>query len=587
MADPNVPPGSPTPRIEDSSVESHPFKAHWHGREDGTPGYLAVESGYIVPGGFFGGFEAILPKFAGTDLQDQRHTSDLTHITDPAVGDYYVEATGEWRTTGFDGDNKIEMYEPHTAEIKHHSQLDLTHEKKRALKLFKLESDGRVSQYIKSDIPMNFGRTTPAIPPWEEPPSGSDSDSGSSSSSSSSGSGGSWSAWGSDSGSAPYKWATFHDDFFPEVIYPGVTSNVQVQMRNDGTLPWEVSDQLIPMEYDWGLFSVPVPVTYPGVVRDFNFEIVAPMTPGVYQFSWQLYGGGVYYGEQTPVRDIEVVVPGSGGPGSSDSSSGPPTYLDAAFVNWLIFLEELETEHIYPFQITMRNIGTETWYPGVHKLIPTAHDWGMFEVAVPTVTPPGVERTFDMDLTAPATPGVYDIQFQMYGPEGPFGAPTPHDEIPVVPWVPPIIPPDSGGPSSGSGSEPYDPGSGPTPAGDDAVFVFQQDVPPEITQGSTADVQVTFRNIGTTLWAIPTHRLVSKVPDANTFWGASEFPAGMPTYVGGERTFYLTITAPETTGLVPFRMQMHTTVGDLFFGNLTPPVNILVVPRSSDSSSSA
>lgn len=580
-------------RIEDSTVQSHPFKAHYHGTETGDRGYLAIESGYIIPGGFFGGFEAILPKFAGNDLQDQHHTGDLTHIFDPAVGDYYVEATGEWRTTGSDGDKKIEMFEPHTAEVKHHGQLTLTDDKKRALKVFRLESDGRITQYIKSDIPMSFGRTA-EVPPVEPPDGGSSASSASSSSSMSSSSASEPGSWpypdSSSSGSTPYKWATFvQQDYVPLWIPTTSTSNVQVRMQNTGTIPWYPTvDKLVPRGYGWGLYEVPVPaITPPGSTREFNFEIKAPAIPGIYPFQWQMFGEGLYFGYATDKVDINVYAPPM--PASSSSSSAAVTYENnAAFVHWFIIPDEVETEDTLWVQITMRNVGDTIWYPGQHKLVPIGHDWGMFEIPLVTETRPGVERTFDVECYAPAIPGVYDFQWQMAGPSGSFGATTPNKQINVVQRTTSI----SSSSSSSSSSSPQPPSSSGSsssegiggPSSNNATFVNQYPIPIEIVAGSSADVQVTFRNVGDNAWTSGQHKLVSKVPDFNTFWGFSQQMVSNTTYVGAERTFYLHITAPATTGNYPFRWQMHDMTS--FFGQLTPDVIITVTALPSSSSSS-
>ena len=589
------------PRPEETQVESHPFKGAFHGREDGTPGYLSVESGYIVPSGFIGGFDAILPKFAGADLQDQRHTGELTHIVDPPVGDWYVEALGEWRTLGYDGENKTETFEPHTAEIKHHSQLDLTHEKKRALKLFRLESDGRVSQYIRSDIPMNIGRTVPSIPPWEEPPPGSDSDS-SGSSSSSSGSSGSWTGWGSDSssGSAPYKWATFVDDFYPPLIYPGVTSNVQVSLRNDGNVPWESTDQLLPIGYHWGILTIPVPLTYPGVTRDFNFSIDAPMAPGTYPFQFQLYGPGSYYGEQTPERDILVPGPpdssSSAGSSGSSSSSGPPPYDAAAFVSQFFIPEEMYVDEEAWVQVVFRNVGTTVWETGMYKLIPMQYHWGNFEVALPTRALPGVERVFDITITAPSAPGTYYWRWAMEGPNGVFEQQGAEKIVIVSPRPTPPDPPSSSSSSGGSSGPPppSDSGSGGSGSGiwegsvsgENATFVSQI-VPLDIPAGGSTSVEVTFRNVGEGQWTSGQHRLGAKIPDFNTFWNEGSVALPSTTYPGAERTFHFWIEAPETTGLYPWRWQLYNSATSTFFGQMSPHRVINVVPASDSGASSS
>ena len=91
----------------------------------------------------------------------------------------------------------------------------------------------------------------------------------------------------------------------PPVLYPGTPFAKGWRLRNNGTCPWDSSYRLM---YVGGnvpaaqMSGQPTPiqgVVPPGQMYDLYVQLVAPMTPGVYQGFWQMQGPtGQYFGSR-------------------------------------------------------------------------------------------------------------------------------------------------------------------------------------------------------------------------------------------------------------------------------------------------
>ncbi len=110
----------------------------------------------------------------------------------------------------------------------------------------------------------------------------------------------------------------------PTTMTPGQTVPVSITMHNNGLANWYTTDP-------WGVYLGNIATTGWGVthvdvpydvfvccglhVANFNFNITAPPTPGVYEFKWQMGRGGYVgpflylFGDQTPRTMITVAYP--------------------------------------------------------------------------------------------------------------------------------------------------------------------------------------------------------------------------------------------------------------------------------------
>jgi len=217
--------------------------------------------------------------------------------------------------------------------------------------------------------------------------------------------------------------------------------------------------------------------------------------------------------------------------------------------------------------VKMKNTGTTTWTDATYKLgsqNPVDNmTWGMNRVATPGSIAPNQEVTYTWDVTAPATAGTYNFQWQMRqsGVEW-FGTMSQNVAVTVTstPTPPPPPPP-------------------PPPPTDvnDAVFVSQT-VPTTMVAGQSYGVTVTMKNTGTTTWDAPDiFRLGSQNPQDNMTWGMNRvaMPAGSSIAPGQQVTYSWSVTAPATPTTYNFQWQMKKS-GAEWFGQMTPNLVITV-----------
>jgi|GEM_PF-5159189 len=203
--------------------------------------------------------------------------------------------------------------------------------------------------------------------------------------------------------------------------------------------------------------SVPIPATgaasvAPGQTATFGFTITAPSAPGSYNFQWQMiHNYVVIFGAATPNVPVQVVAPPAD---------------DAVFVSQTPPPSTVIAGHTYPVSVTMKNTGTTTWTtgpaqassqptgyalvaqnPGGTNQWNTAPGLSYYNNGVPisatgaASVAPGQLVTFNYTITAPATPGSYNFQWQMlHLYVAFFGDQTPNVPVqvtaPVVPTVP-------------------------------------------------------------------------------------------------------------------------------------------------------
>ena len=103
-----------------------------------------------------------------------------------------------------------------------------------------------------------------------------------------------------------------------------------------------------------------------------------------------------------------------------------------------------------------------------------------------------------------------------------------------------------------------------------------QFVPTSMLTGATANVTVTMRNTGTTIWSAGNSVFLgSQNPENNSTWGGGR--VAMPASIGpgGKATLFFRITAPSTPGSYNFQWRM-VQEGVEWFGDLTPNVVVNV-----------
>ncbi len=100
----------------------------------------------------------------------------------------------------------------------------------------------------------------------------------------------------------------------PSPMKAGSSTQVEVVIRNTGTMTWpanvglRLGSQNPPDSTTWGLrrAEFPAPVE-PGKEAVFRFDVVAPATPGTYDFQWRMVHDGVrWFGDQTPAVQVQV-----------------------------------------------------------------------------------------------------------------------------------------------------------------------------------------------------------------------------------------------------------------------------------------
>jgi hypothetical protein len=208
----------------------------------------------------------------------------------------------------------------------------------------------------------------------------------------------------------------------------------------------------------------------------------------------------------------------------------------------------------HPVSVTMKNTGTTTWTRTTHRLVsmnPFNNSvWGRTDVLIPTGVSiaPGQSHTFAFNITAPATAGNYNFQWQMrkVSPGVPtnFGQTSTNVLVSVL-------------------------------TGFNAEF-FSQSVPTALEPGKKVDVQIVMRNRGSTTWTPDNVRLLSKTNPLNLFGKDSiQLLPGESIAPGRYKTFNFRIQAPAAEGDYVFKWQMRR-LGVANFGPETPTVSIHV-----------
>jgi hypothetical protein len=372
--------------------------------------------------------------------------------------------------------------------------------------------------------------------------------------------------------------AAFVSQSVPTSMTGGQRYPVSITMRNTGSTTWtNTTGPGTPNAYSlgsqnpqdnviWGLTRFPnrAPVVgsvAPGATTTFNFDVVAPATPGVYNFQWQMVDDFVaWFGALTP--NVRVTVSAAIGffPNAQFVSQSVPASMTAG--------------QSYPVSVTMRNTGNSTWTNTTGPGTPNAYslgsqnpqdnvNWGLAgysnRVAVAGSVVQGATTTFAFNVVAPTTPGTYNFQWQMVDDYVAwFGAKTPNVQVSV---------------------------SAPAASFRDAQFVSQS-IPSAMMAGQRYPVTIKLRNTGNTTWTNATgvgtpnsYSLGAQNPQDNVRWGLGDHPNRTPVTgsvaPGATATFVFDVIAPTIPGTYNFQRQM---VQDFvaWFGATTPNVAVTV-----------
>jgi hypothetical protein len=101
----------------------------------------------------------------------------------------------------------------------------------------------------------------------------------------------------------------------PSTMVAGQRYTVSVRMKNIGGTTWTAAEgyrlgsQNPQDNLTWGLHRVGLPASVaPGGEVTFNFTVIAPSTPGTYNFQWRMVQDGVgWFGDPTPSVAVNVI----------------------------------------------------------------------------------------------------------------------------------------------------------------------------------------------------------------------------------------------------------------------------------------
>lgn len=227
----------------------------------------------------------------------------------------------------------------------------------------------------------------------------------------------------------------FISQVVPSVMNIGAEYTVMVQFKNLGKTTWSAGNgymlmsQNPPNNRSWGTDRVKFDANQtvpPGEVATIRFKITAPLRAGEYDFQWQLYHDKLgFFGERTPNQRVVV-----GGAGRGNDAEFVLQELPG-LVNEPTPYAVLEAGRSFQVKVMFKNVGTIVWKPGQYRLIsqkPANNlTWLLDRVELnpKEEVKPGEFKTFSFNAVAPAQPGIYDFEWQMFQDGiGTFGKPS-------------------------------------------------------------------------------------------------------------------------------------------------------------------
>lgn len=329
------------------------------------------------------------------------------------------------------------------------------------------------------------------------------------------------------------------------------TFRVELTLRNVGTTAWTRDNLVLAIkptggEQGWGVTQVELTQTdavEPGDTRTFSFDITAPAVPGTYPFTWEVMSQGAATGTIAPVLNIIVEDP----------------YVRGAFVSQLL-PEQIAPGDKFKAFIQYRNTGKRSWSRNQgYRLAAVApnsmKNWGIDKVELDAKENvlPGQTATFAFTAVAPAKPGDYPFQWQLYQ-DGRrfFGDATPVTAVRV-------------GASQAGRSESLD-----------AEFVSAS-VPERLQADTTYSVTLLFKNTGEEPWRAGLVVLRPRGASGNLTWLTDrvDLVPGEVVEPGDIKAFEFNIHTPVDAGKYGFQWRLTDERGESF-GDASEPRQLAI-----------
>jgi len=352
-----------------------------------------------------------------------------------------------------------------------------------------------------------------------------------------------------------------------------VGSPLVQRLSTTGASPWThllLDSKIAEINYDYLMAFVPdnlgggvfatrafSPTSYQYKAYRFgaNGDLVWPATGGAFQSGTLVH--------QTGLNDCLLGGAGMDGVGNlylTGSTFGPSGSLDLNVVKYnacdsvpggQFTTSQMAAGQTYQVAVVYQNTGLETWTnAGGYRLITlNSSTWGIGSIylANSDAIAPGQSKTFYFYVTAPATPGSYNLQTKMYrNGFGSFGvqANTPNVTVTVR---------------------------------SNAARNVSMIAPASVKAGSTFQVSVDMLNVGTNTWTLGGGYVLAPTTGF-PIWNAASIPLLPADSIvkGAHKVFAFNCTAPASPG--SYKMSWQMKAGPTYFGDQSIAKTITVTP---------
>ncbi|MGG7178103.1 NBR1-Ig-like domain-containing protein [Clostridium paraputrificum] len=314
----------------------------------------------------------------------------------------------------------------------------------------------------------------------------------------------------------------------PTSMEAGKTYPVSITVKNTGSETWTQGNLIRlgvnPTSNAFGvnyrqLLSSSASIAT-GQTATFNFNMIAPSSPGSYPISVQMLKEGVaWFGPK--VEKSITVTSTLQALSSQIVSENIPTSMEAG--------------KTYPVSITVKNTGSETWTQG--KLIklgvnPTsnAFDVNYRQLLSSSASiAPGQTVTFNFNMTAPSSAGSYPISVQMLKEAVAWFGPKVEKSITVTSTLQAL-----------------------------SSQIVSENIPTSMEAGKTYSVSITVKNTGSETWTQGKLIKLGVNPTNNAFGvNYRQLLSSSASVAPGQTvTFNFNMTAPSYAGTYPISVQM-------------------------------